>query len=148
MVPGHCPSSVPGASRGEDQLRLRAGALLGRAGRALRHALSGRAGAGDGAGCSPLPCQQICPGSGSPDSCSVWLQVLDHSPGVQSSLAAALTMAVPVQAVPPGQHLCQLVRGEPALALLRAVVLWGELCHHQCLPGAEGDETAYLAACK
>ena len=41
-----------------------------------------------------------------------------------------------------------LVNGEPALALLRAVVLRGELCHHQCLPGAEGDETPHLVAGK
>lgn len=84
--------------------------------------------------------------------------MLDHIPDIPSSLAvhecagtlrsAALTVAVPMQAVPPGQHLCQLVRGEPAVALLCAVVLWGELCHHQCLPGAERDETPYLAARK
>lgn len=59
-----------------------------------------------------------------------------------------LTTALPAQAVPPGQHLSQPVRGEPALALLRAVVLRGELCHHQCLPGAEGDETPHLVAGK
>lgn len=63
-------------------------------------------------------------------------------------LSATLTTAVPMQAVPPGQHLCQLVCGEPALALLCAVVLRGELCHHQRLPGAEGDETPHLAAGK
>ena len=34
--PGHCASSVPGASRGEGQLRLSAGTLLGRVGCVLQ----------------------------------------------------------------------------------------------------------------
>lgn len=53
-----------------------------------------------------------------------------------------------MQAVPPGQYLGQLVCGEPALALLRAMVRRGELCHYQRLPGAEGDATPHLAAGK
>lgn len=89
-----------------------------------------------------------------PCGCKCWITSQAYSPlwmyaeCASTPLSAALTAAAPMQAVPPGQHLCQLVRGEPALALLCAVVLWSELCHHQRLPGAEGDETPHLAACK
>lgn len=89
MGPGHCLGSLPGASRSEGQLRL-AHCWEGQGvcySLADKCALSGRAGAGDGAGCSPLPRQQICPGSGSPDSCSMWLQMLVLIPDIQSSLA-------------------------------------------------------------
>lgn len=73
MWPGHCPSSVPEGSRGEGQLvhcwegQGVCYSLV------VKHALLGRAGAGNGAGCSLLPCRQICLGSVSPDSCSMWL---------------------------------------------------------------------------
>lgn len=89
-----------------------------------------------------------------PCGCKCWITSQIYSPlwlyteCADTLLSAALTTAVPMQAVPSGQHLCQPVCGKPALALLSAVVLWGELCHHQRLPGAEGDETPYLAACK
>lgn len=145
MGPGHCLSSLPGASRSEGQLRMSCWRTAGKdrvCATALRTSVPYQAGLVQGMELAAVLCLASKSALGlalqtvAPCGCKCWISSQIYSPlwlytkCANTLLSAALTMAVPMQAVPPGQHLCQLVCGEPALALLCAVVLWGELCHH------------------